>query len=96
MKKKYYWVAGIVIIIILGYYLVKWWITPDDYSKCGECRARIIDWCMNCKISNWVDGPKLDECTAWCGSTYFSTGWTTDNDCNVSNAKEFCKQFIVE
>jgi hypothetical protein len=68
---------------------------PFKSNQCGECRSRMISWCINCKNNNWVHGQKLDDCTTWCASTYY-TGWTTDDDCTVSDAKKFCKSLGVE
>jgi hypothetical protein len=93
IRKKVILVTITVILIIP----LPWVLHQMPHSKCPRdisCQALMIDWCINCKMSNWVEKIGVDECLAECSNKYYNTGLKPDDVCTVKNAVEICKNFI--
>ncbi len=95
MKKKWYWIIGIVIIILLLFALPYWlFCCAPAPIIIDTCEQYVVQWCTACLQSGWSNDIKiLPSDLITCMKEYYDIV-PENNTC--SYAKSVCKQFGVE
>ena len=78
----------ILFIIVIISSIYNYSVGPPSYRTI--CESRLSSWCEICEKTNW-HGVPINEDLVMCSNEYWNSGWTTYDDCDVSNAKEICK-----
>lgn len=99
-SKKWIWILIIVVLITIGYLFFIWLftITPPRIVSEAECRARLANQCVRCKVTDWTGKPEIDKTLQECAEKYWSNlmiGYKVSinfDDCSVM--EQFCYKVV--